>query len=152
MNTHLPIHPLPIFQFWKSQIWAFLSLSLGIFSVYSLLLLQFRFQIYVIATVFVFLWLTSPNIMPSVSIHIVSNGRNYSFFSSWIILYCGLPWWFSGKESACQCRRCRCGLRVGKIPWRRKWQPTPEFLLGKSHGREAWWGYSPWGHKELNMT
>ena len=42
----------------------------------------------------------------------------------------------SGKESACQCRRCkRRGFDpwVGKIPWRRKWQPTPVFLPGKSH-------------------
>ena len=37
------------------------------------------------------------------------------------------------KESACQCRRCGFDLWVGKIPWRRKWQPTPVFLPGKSH-------------------
>ena len=37
--------------------------------------------------------------------------------------------------------------RFRKIPWRRKWQPTPEFLRGKSHG-----DYSPWGCKQLNMT
>ena len=43
-----------------------------------------------------------------------------------------LPKWLKGKESACQCGRCR-KVRfhpwVGKIPWRRKWQPTPVFLL-----------------------
>ena len=53
----------------------------------------------------------------------------------------GLTWWLSGKESACQCRRCRrCGFntRVRKIPWRRKWQPTPIFLPGKSLQRGAW--------------
>ena len=47
----------------------------------------------------------------------------------------GLPWWLSGKESICQCRSCRrCGFDpwVGKIPWRRKWQPTLVFLPGKS--------------------
>ena len=38
-------------------------------------------------------------------------------------------------------------LWVGKIAWRRKWQPTPEFLLGKSHGQRNLVGYSPWGHK-----
>ena len=40
----------------------------------------------------------------------------------------GLPRWHSGKESACQCRRCKrpgFSLWVGKIPWSRKWQPTP---------------------------
>ena len=39
---------------------------------------------------------------------------------------------------------------VGKIPWRRKWQPTPVFLPGKSHRRRSLAGYSPWGHKELD--
>ena len=36
--------------------------------------------------------------------------------------------------------------------WRRKWQPTPVFLPGKSHGWRSLLGYSPWGHKESNMT
>ena len=49
-----------------------------------------------------------------------------------------LPRQLSGKESACQCRRPRLDPWVGKIPWRRKWQPTLVFLPGKSHGREAW--------------
>ena len=46
----------------------------------------------------------------------------------------------SGKEFTCQCRRCRrCGFYpwVGKISWRRKWQPTPVFLPGKSHGQRS---------------
>ena len=41
---------------------------------------------------------------------------------------------------------------VGKIPWRRKSQPTPVFLPGKSHGRSSLVGYSPWGRKESDMT
>ena len=40
----------------------------------------------------------------------------------------------------------------GKISWRRKWQPTPVFLPGKSHGQKSLAGYSPWGHKESDMT
>ena len=36
---------------------------------------------------------------------------------------------------------------VGKIPWRRKWQPTPVFLHGKSHGLRSLEGYSPEGHR-----
>ena len=36
--------------------------------------------------------------------------------------------------------------------WRRKWQPTPVFLPGKSHGLRILVGYSPWGRKELDMT
>ena len=41
---------------------------------------------------------------------------------------------------------------VRKIPWRRKWQPTPAPLLGKSHERRSLIGYSPWGHKQLDTT
>ena len=36
---------------------------------------------------------------------------------------------------------------VGKIPWRRKWEPTPGFLPGKSYGQRSLEGYSPWGLK-----
>ena len=46
--------------------------------------------------------------------------------------------WLSGKESTCQCRRCKeHGFNpwVEKIPWSREWQPTPEFLPGKFHGQ-----------------
>ena len=57
-----------------------------------------------------------------------------------------------GKEYACQCRRCGFHPWVGKKPWRRKWQPTPVFLPGKSHGQSSLAGYSLWGHKESNMT
>ena len=66
----------------------------------------------------------------------------------------GLPWWLSGKECPCQCRRCRrqgFDPWVGKI-WKRKWQPIPEFLPGKSHGQRNLVGYSPWGHKESDRT
>ena len=52
------------------------------------------------------------------------------------------------KESACQSRRGFDPL-VGKIPWRRKWQPTPVFLPGKSHGQRSLVGYSPWGRKRV---
>ena len=51
----------------------------------------------------------------------------------------GLPGWLSGKEFSCQCRRRRrCGIEppIGKIPWRRKWQPSPVFLSVKFHGQE----------------
>ena len=36
--------------------------------------------------------------------------------------------------------------------WRRKWQPTPVFLSGKSHGQRSLVGYSSWSRKELDMT
>ena len=40
----------------------------------------------------------------------------------------------------------------GKIPWRRKWQPTPVFLPRKFYGQRGRAGYSPWGRKESDMT
>ena len=41
---------------------------------------------------------------------------------------------------------------LGRSPWRRKWQYTPLFPPGKSHGQRSFVGYSPWGLKELGMT
>ena len=41
---------------------------------------------------------------------------------------------------------------VGKIPWRRAWQPTLVFLPGESHGQRSLAGYSPWSRKESDMT
>ena len=41
---------------------------------------------------------------------------------------------------------------VGKISWRREWQPTPVFLPGESHGQRSLVDYSPWGHKESDTT
>ena len=42
-----------------------------------------------------------------------------------------------GKEPSCQCKRCGFSPWVGKIPWRRAWQPTPVFLLGEFHGQRS---------------
>ena len=52
----------------------------------------------------------------------------------------GLPRWCSSKESACQCRRRKRSVFkpwVRKMPWRRKWQPTPVFLPGESQGQRS---------------
>ena len=57
-----------------------------------------------------------------------------------------------GKVSCLQCGRPGFDPWVRKILWRRKWQPTPVLLPGKSHGQRSIVGYSPWGHKELDMT
>ena len=59
------------------------------------------------------------------------------------------------KTTICQRRRCkRPGFNpwVGKIPWRRERQPTPEFLPGESHEQMSLVCYSPWGRKESDMT
>ena len=62
----------------------------------------------------------------------------------------------SGKEPTCQCKRHKgCGFSlpwVGKIPWRMTWQPTQVFFPGESPAQESLVGYSPWGHKELDMA
>ena len=64
----------------------------------------------------------------------------------------GLPWWLSGKEYACQCRRPVFDPWVGKILWRSKWQPTPVFLPGTPHGQRSLASYSPLGRKEIDVT
>ena len=67
----------------------------------------------------------------------------------------GFPRWLSDKESAYQCRRRRrLGFDpwVGRIPWKKKWQPTPVLLPAESHGRRSLVGYSPWDHKESDRT
>ena len=77
----------------------------------------------------------------------------HSSICSYLCQYHGPHRWLSGKEFTCQCRshrRCRFNLWVRKIPWRRKWQLTPVFLPGESHGQRSLEGYSTWGHKELD--
>ena len=48
--------------------------------------------------------------------------------------------------------RCGFDLWVRKVPWIRKWQPTPVFLPGKSFGQRSLAGSSPWGRKEPDTT
>jgi len=66
-----------------------------------------------------------------------------------VYIQLGLPWWLSGKESAAS---AGSGLDpwFGKISWRRKWQPTPIFMLGKSHGQRSLAGYKQ--SKKLDMS
>ena len=69
-------------------------------------------------------------------------------------LVAGFPGGSSGQEAACQGRRqTRCGFNpwVGKIPGRKKWEATPVFLPGESHGQRSLVGYSPRGHRESDM-
>ena len=65
-------------------------------------------------------------------------------------------WWASlvarQYRISLQCQRPGFDPWVGNIPWRRKWQLTPVFLPGESHGRRSLVGYSPRGHKELDTT
>ena len=63
-----------------------------------------------------------------------------------------LPWWLRDYSVRLQCKRPGFNPWVGKIPWRRKWQPTPVFLPGESHGRRSLVGYSSRGRKESDTT
>ena len=51
-----------------------------------------------------------------------------------------------------RCKRCEFSPWFGKMPWRRKWQPAPIFLSGKSYRQRRLVGYSPCGHKESDTT
>ena len=55
-------------------------------------------------------------------------------------------------EPTCQCRRCVFDPWIGHFPWRRRWQPTPAFLPGKSHGKRSWWAMVHGVTKELDMV
>ena len=67
----------------------------------------------------------------------------------------GLP---RPKVKRGQAKKFRLGRNLQKIRegqvefWRRKWQPTPVFLPREFHGQRSLVGYSPWGHKELDIT
>ena len=61
------------------------------------------------------------------------------------------PWWLSSKRIRLQCRRFRFDPWVGKIPWRKKWQPPPAFLP-ETHGQRSLVGYGPWDRKGSDMT
>ena len=78
---------------------------------------------------------------------------NHIFSLNIFLQYCvnicleGLCRWLSGKKFACECRRLGFSPWVGKIPWRRKWQPSPVLLPGESHGQRNLAGCIPWGRK-----
>ena len=74
------------------------------------------------------------------------------------LLIIGFPGGSDGKESACSVKNLPTVQEtcvqtwVGKIPWRRKWQPIQVFLPGEFHGQWSLTGYSSYGCKEFDMT
>ena len=81
--------------------------------------------------------------------------RSLSIESIWLLL----PSFLGGASLVAQTVKnplagSRPGINpwVGKIPWRRAWQPTPVFLPGEFHGQRSLAGYSAWGYKESDMT
>ena len=79
-------------------------------------------------------------------------GQEHVNILQWSHAVGGFPDGANGKESTCRCRRFGFDPCVGTMPWRRKWQPTPVFLPGESHGQRSLAGCSPWGHKETQLT
>ena len=64
----------------------------------------------------------------------------------------GFPAGSDGKESACNSGDPGWIPGLGRFRRRRKWQPTPVFLSGKSHGQRSLVGYSPWGCEKSDTT
>ena len=71
----------------------------------------------------------------------------YSIILAFSRLSKGFPGGSVVKNLAAKCRRCRFDPWVRKIPWKRKWEPTPVFLPKKFYGQRSLAGYSPWGLK-----
>ena len=91
--------------------------------------------------------------LPGSSIHGIFQARVLEWGTTALLATVfGLPQCVSGKGSAGQCRRRSLDPWVGKIPWRRKGQPTPIFLPAKFLGQRSLAGYSPWGPKESDTT
>ena len=73
----------------------------------------------------------------------------YHFLSTEVLFIIqGFPGGSNGKESSCN----QVQYLGQEDPWRRKWQPTPVFLLEESHGLSSLVGYSQWGGKESDTT
>ena len=89
--------------------------------------------------------------LPGSSVHGIFQAR----VLEWVAIAFSILGGTSGKEPACQCRRHkrhRFDPQVGKIPWRRAWQPTPVFLPGESQGQRSLMGCCLWGRTELDTT
>ena len=71
------------------------------------------------------------------------------FLIGWLVL---VMIWLRRLSICPWCRRPRFDPWVGKIPWRRKWQPTPVLLPRKFHAWRSLVAYTPWGRKELDTT
>ena len=112
------------------------------FKIYSLS----NFQVFstIPLSIFTMLYTTSSGL-----IHIT--GSLYLFWPC-LSISPGFPSGSDGKESSCQCKRPRFNPWIGKVPWRREWQPTAVFLPREFHGQRSLVGYTPWGHKELDMA
>ena len=65
------------------------------------------------------------------------------------LIHIPIPWWLSGKESACNAGHLGSIPGLGRAPG--EGNSYPVFLHGEFHGQRCLVGYSPWGHKESDM-
>ena len=86
--------------------------------------------------------------------HVGSQWKVFFFFFNLSIFLTGLSLWLSGKESVFDAGELWFDPWVGKMPWRRAWQPAPVFLPGKSHGQDPWQstGSQRVGHDWSNLA
>ena len=73
------------------------------------------------------------------------SSQGSSWLRDWTCVSKVFPRSSISKRVCLQCRRPGFDSWVRKMPWRRKWQPTPVFLPGESHGQRSLAGYSLWG-------
>ena len=86
-----------------------------------------------------------PGGLPSMGSHRVGHDRSdLAAAAGRLSGFNGIPGGSDSKESACNAGDL---LWVGKMPWRREWQPTPIFLPGEFHGQGSLVGCGPWGHR-----
>ena len=90
--------------------------------------------------------------------HVVKASRQTKGWSIWCRTEVSYqqPWWASLVVQTVKnlpvMQETRVHPWIGKIPWRRKWHPTPVFLPGEFHGQRSLWGCNPEGHKESDTT
>ena len=89
-------------------------------------------------------------VFPSVFCYLLAYTHTHTHTHTFTSMYLLSIWWLKWQRIRLQCGRLRFNLWVGKIPWRREWQPTS--CLDNLHGQRTLAGYSPWGHEELERT
>jgi len=79
---------------------------------------------------------------------VLAYGYFWTFYEPLLVF----PGGSDGKSVCLQGGRPEFYPWVGKVPWRRKWQPSPVLFPGKSHGWKSLVGYCPWVRKESDTT
>ena len=85
--------------------------------------------------------------MPVFSLHLAVGVFIERLFIEHLILAKGFPGGSVVKNPPANAGDLGSIPGSGRFPWRKKWQPTPVFFPGKSHGQRILAGYDPWGHK-----